>query len=162
MTDTLSYAEDARTKYDMPYADTVLLPHRELAIIDNDEAEFDKLVDNRKLYADNAKEHFFTLRRCFEAYCLNSHADKANSIKLKLDESYHAVSDKLEPVYAYAIIDEFFYDIAIGKTDEAETIYQNTYSELAEKHFAKYADILEHTHKDVNDGKKITLTVRDC
>lgn len=163
LTDALSYAENVQTKYDMSYADTVLIPRRELAIIDNDESGFDKLVDDEKLYADNAKEHFFTLRRCFEAYCLNSNVDKANSIKSKLDESYRAVANKLEPVYAYAMkIDEFFYDIATGKVNEADKLYNAVYSELVEKNFVKYADILKRAYNDVKNDKKITFMIHDC
>ena len=62
------------------------------------------------LYSDNAKEHFFTLRRCFEAYCLNDEIQKAKAIKPALEKCYESIKEQLEPVYYYALkLDEFFY-----------------------------------------------------
>ena len=156
LSDLIPYAEETRREYEVPYPDSELLPRRELAIVDDDLDEFDKLIEDEPLYSDNAREHFFTLRRCFEAYCFNYEVQRAEAIKPRLENSYKLVKEQLEPVYYYALkFDEFFYYWASGQTDRAERLYQEIYPEMSERHFTKYANTLQKAHADMLRGRHI-------
>lgn len=162
LSELLPYAEEARREYGVPYSDSELLPRREIAIIDDDLDEFDKLVEDEPLYSDNAREHFFTLRRCFEAYCFNCEIQKAEAIKPALEESYELIKGQLEPVYCYALkFDEFFYYWASGQTDSAEKLYQEIYPEMCERHFTRYATALCKAHTDMLEGRRIESSEYD-
>lgn len=156
LSDLIPYAEETRREYEVPYPDSELLPRRELAIVDDDLDEFDKLIEDEPLYSDNAREHFFTLRRCFEAYCFNYEVQRAEAIKPRLENSYKLVKEQLEPVYYYALkFDEFFYYWASGQTDRAERLYQEIYPEMSERHFTRYANTLQKAHADMLRGRHI-------
>lgn len=163
LSELLPYAEETRREYEVPYSDSELLPRRESAIIDNDLNEFDRLVEDEPLYSDNAKEHFFTLRRCFEAYCLNDEIQKAKAIKPALEKSYESIKEQLEPVYYYALkLDEFFYRWASGQTNSAEKLYQEIYPEMCERHFTRYATALCKAHADMLRGRHIRNDAYEC
>lgn len=163
LSELLPYAEETRREYEVSYADSELLPRREIAIIDNDLDEFDRLVEDEPLYSDNAKEHFFTLRRCFEAYCLNDEIQKAKAIKPALEKSYESIKEQLEPVYYYALkLDEFFYRWASGQTNSAEKLYQEIYQEMCERHFTRYATALCKAHADMLRGRHIKSDAYEC
>lgn len=163
LSELLPYAAETRREYEVPYADSELLPRREIAIIDNDLDEFDRLVEDEPLYSDNAREHFFTLRRCFEAYCLNDEIQKAKAIKPAFDESYASIKEQLEPVYCYALkLDEFFYQWASGQTNAAEKLYQEIYPEMCERHFTRYATALCKAHADMLRGRHIKSDAYEC
>lgn len=163
LSELLPYAEETRREYEIPYADSELLPRREIAIIDNDLDEFDRLVKDEPLYSDNAREHFFTLRRCFEAYCLNDEIQKAKAIKPTLEKSYELIKDQLELVYYYALkLDEFFYRWASGQTNAAEKLYQEIYPEMCERHFTRYATTLCEAHADMLRGRHIKSDAYEC
>lgn len=152
----LPYAVDAQKQFGAVYATTELPLRRELAILDDDVKQFDKLVEDEPLYADNKKERFFTLRRCFEAYCFNDEAGKAKAIQNKLDEAFDAVKNEIEPVYGYAMkFDEFFYLWISGQTNAAENFYHEVYPEMRDKHFTRYADTLKQAHSDMLAGRHI-------
>ena len=156
LSELLPYAEETRREYEVPYPDSELLPRREIAIIDDDLDEFDRLVEDEPLYSDNAREHFFTLRRCFEAYCFNYEIQRAEAIKPALEKSYEFIKGQLEPVYYYALkFDEFFYYWASGQTDSAEKLYQEIYPEMCERHFTRYATTLCKAHADMLKGRHI-------
>lgn len=163
LNELLPYAEETRREYEVPYTDSELLPRREIAIIDNDLDEFDRLVKDEPLYSDNAREHFFTLRRCFEAYCLNDEIQKAKAIKPALEKSYASIKEQLEPVYYYALkLDEFFYQWASGQTNSAEKLYQEIYPEMCERHFTRYATALCEAHADMLRGRHIQSDAYEC
>lgn len=162
LSELLPYAEEARREYGVPYSDSELLPRREIAIIDDDLDEFDKLVEDEPLYSDNAREHFFTIRRCFEAYCFHCEIQKAEAIKPALEKSYELVKGQLEPVYSYALkFDEFFYYWASGQTDSAEKLYQKIYPAMCERHFTRYAATLCKAHTDMLEGQHIKSSEYD-
>lgn len=163
LSELLPYAEETRQEYGVPYSDSELLPRREIAIIDNDLDEFDRLVKDEPLYSDNTREHFFTLRRCFEAYCLNDEIQKAKAIKPTLEKSYELIKDQLEPVYYYALkLDEFFYHWASGQTNAAEKLYREIYPEMCERHFTRYATALCEAHADMLRGRHIKSDAYEC
>ena len=163
LSELLPYAKETRLEYEVPYADSELLPRREIAIVDNDLDEFDRLVKDEPLYSDNAREHFFTLRRCFEAYCLNDEIRRAKAIKPALEKSYASIKEQLEPVYYYALkLDEFFYYWASGQINAAEKLYQAIYPEMRERHFNRYAAALCEAHADMLRGRHIKSDAYEC
>ena len=156
LNELLPYAVEAREEYNVSYPDSELLPRRELAIVDDDLDEFDKLIEDEPLYSDDRREHFFTLRRCFESYCFNYEVERADAIRAKLEESYELIKGQLEPVYYYALkFDYFFYFWASGQIDAADALYQEIYPEMLGKHFTRYATTLEKAHADMLKGRHI-------
>lgn len=77
----LLYAEEMAEKYDMPYDKTILLPKRELAIVNMDGDLYDKLLEDIPKFAHNTTEVFFTLRRAFEFYVYEEDFSKSSELK---------------------------------------------------------------------------------
>lgn len=149
-------AESDYHDFDIGYAASILLPRREMAIINQDEDEFDYLVEHRELYRDDKREYFFTLRRAFEFYIFNGCPDKATAILDDLLAAYTAVEASLEPVYYYALqFNMFVYLWACGRKDDAETLYQMVEPEMREHHFTRYAQQLENQHANMIRGRGI-------
>lgn len=152
----LPFAQEERDEFDLTYAESVLLPMREIAIVRGDDDAFDQLIKDERLYSDDVREHFFTLRRCFEHYCYNYEIEKAASIKNRLEESFELAKDELEPVYYYAMMfDMFFFRWGSKDIDGAEELYEWLHPELTTRHFVRYANALERAHKDMVSGKRI-------
>lgn len=152
----LSFAQVERDEFDLSYAESVLLPMRELAIIRDDDDEFDRLIEEESRYADDLREHFFTLRRCFEHYCYNHETHKASAIKTKLEESFEKARDRLEPVYYYAMMyDMFLYYWGINDISSANDLYDWLHQSLKQKHFVRYEKALERAHNDMLLGRRI-------
>ncbi len=150
----LRYAEEQREDMGLSYSKSVLLPRRELAIINEDYRAFDELISDIDLIED-PKERFYTYRRAFEFFCSENEEQKAAELKEPMIASYHRCSDDLYGVYYYAMqynIYQFY--SRFGHTEEAAQLYEKLLPELEENHFERYATKLKIAHGRILAGRK--------
>lgn len=90
-------------KYNIDYSSGLILPEREIAVIEQQPRYFDTLRAKSRLYDSNLLETFFTDRRLFEFF-LNKHDIRhAKEILPNLKISFQKSRNQLEPIYRFTL-----------------------------------------------------------
>ena len=156
----LRYAEEQREELGLPYAKSVLLPKRELAIINEDREAFISLVNEMGLIEDS-KELFYTYRRAFEFFCSEDDEEWADALRGPMIDAFNACRDELYGVYYYAMMyNVYLFYARFGRVEEAVKLYDELMPELENNHFERYATHLKAAHKRLLAGRKVAGYVR--
>lgn len=156
----LRYAEEQRDELGLPYATSVLLPKRELAIVNGDRDVFVELVRDAELIED-PKERFYTYRRAFEFFCSEDDEASAEPLRERMIESFNACRDELYGVYYYAMMyNVYLFYARFGRVEEAKRLYEELMPELEQNHFERYATNLRMAHERLLAGREVRGYVR--
>lgn len=156
----LRYAEEQREELNLAYAKSVLLPKRELAIINEDRDAFIELVSEVDLIED-PKELFYTYRRAFEFFCFEGDEERAEALRCPMIDSFNACRDELYGVYYYAMMyDVYLFYARFGHVEAAVRLYEELMPELEMNHFERYANHLRTAHEQLLAGRRMKGYVR--
>lgn len=90
-------------KLGIDYGSSLILPEREIAVIEQQKWYFRTLKQKSHLYETNALENFFTNRRIFEYLLHRNNINEAKKIIQSLIQSYETCKHQLEPIYKFAL-----------------------------------------------------------
>ena len=133
----IEYISDENQIFDVPYSDSLLLPQRELAVINKEEIMSDYLLIHMDDISMNPKELFYTQRRLLELYILNNDFDKAKEILPELLSSFKKCKGFIDEIYHVGLYQNLFeYYSYIGDKESAEKYYRMAL-ESAKKNYWK-------------------------
>lgn len=125
----IDYVNDENEIFGCSYSETLLLPQRELAVINKEELLCDFLLSKTSEIQYNVKELFFTQKRLFEFFILNNDFDKARTLLPELLSSYDKCKVNIDAIYQIALYQNLFeYYTYTGDTDKAEEYYRLAFS----------------------------------
>lgn len=120
----IDYIKDENAVFECQFSETLLLPQRELAVINKEETLCDYLLLQTASIQDNIKELFFTQRRLLEFYILNNDFGKACAILPDLLSSYDKCKQHIDAIYQVALYQNLFeYYMYIGEKEKADEYY---------------------------------------
>ena len=135
--DLIYYINTENKIFGVPYADSLLLPQRELAVINKERLMCDYLVSHMDDIQYNTTQYFFTLRRLFELYILNNDFAKAKDIIPEMLDSYRKCEKQVDAIYRVGLYQNLFeYYSYIGNKERASYYYRLALSN-ARKNFWK-------------------------
>lgn len=124
----INFINDENKIFEVPFVDALLLPHRELAVINKEKAMFDYLIGQTDEIQYNVKELFFTQRRSFEFYIRNKKFDIAKNLLPNLLDSYSKCGKHIDAIYQIALYQNLTeYYLYIGEKEEAQNYYHLAY-----------------------------------
>ena len=133
----IEYISDENQIFDVPYSDSLLLPQRELAVINKEEIMSDYLLIHMDDISMNPKELFYTQRRLLELYILNNDFDRAKEILPELLSSFKKCKGFIDEIYHVGLYQNLFeYYSYIGDKESAEKYYRMAL-ESAKKNYWK-------------------------
>lgn len=121
----IEYIKDENQFFGIPYSDSLLLPQREIVVINKEEILSDYLL----IYLDdinmNPIELFYTQRRLLELYILNNNFEKAKKILPDLLYSFEKCKRFIDEIYHVGLYQNLFeYYSYIGDKESAEKYYK--------------------------------------
>ncbi|WP_226669736.1 toll/interleukin-1 receptor domain-containing protein [Metabacillus litoralis] len=133
----INFIKDENEIFDVPFADALLLPQREIAVINKDRGLSDYLMVQTDEIRYNVKELFFTQRRIFELYISNKDFDKAKTLLPNLLDSFSKCKNHIDDIYQIALYQNLFeYYISIGEKVKSQLYYKLAYNS-AERNYWK-------------------------
>ena len=133
----IDFINDENQVFDIPYSDSLLLPQRELAVINKEEIMSDYLLLHIEEISMDPKELFYTQRRLLELYILNNDFEKAKDILPDLLASFERCKSFIDEIYHVGLYQNLFeYYSYTGNKENAENYYQKAI-ENAKKNYWK-------------------------
>lgn len=121
----INFINDENEIFEVPFVDALLLPQRELAVINKERVLFDYLMVQTEEIRFNVKELFHTQRRSFEFYILNNDFDKAKNLLPNLLDSFSKCGNHIDAIYQIALYQNLFeYYIYIGEKEKSQYYYK--------------------------------------
>lgn len=112
-------------KFQIVYGSGLILPEREIAVIEQQKGYFRILKQKDYLYETNVLETFFTNRRIFEFFLHQSNITDAKRILPDLIENFKCCQYKLEPIYQFTLAKNLYqYYALLNKRSRAEKYYK--------------------------------------
>lgn len=122
--DLIDYINDENQIFEVPYTDSLLLPQRELVVINKEEIMSDFLLIHMDDISMNPKELFYTQRRLLELYILNNDFEKAKGILPELLSSFDRCKSFIDEIYHVGLYQNLFeYYSYVGDKQSAEKYY---------------------------------------
>ena len=135
--DLIEFIKDENQIFGIPYSDSLLLPQRELAVINKEEIMSDYLVVHMDDISINPRELFYTQRRLLELYILNNDFEKAKAILPDLLSSFGKCKNYVDAIYHVGLYQNLFeYYSYVGEKEPADKYYRMA-MENAKKNFWK-------------------------
>ncbi|MCC8015598.1 MAG: toll/interleukin-1 receptor domain-containing protein [Eubacterium sp.] len=123
--DLIEYINDENQVFDVPYSDSLLLPQRELIVINKEEIMSDYLLIHLDDISMNPKELFYTQRRLLELYILNNDFEKAKGVLPELLVSFERCKGFIDEIYHVGLYQNLFeYYSYVGDKESAEKYYR--------------------------------------
>ena len=133
----INFINDENEIFEVPFAEALLLPQRELAVINKERVLFDYLMVQTDEIRYNVKELFYTQRRMLEFYILNNDFDKAKKLLPSLLDSFSKCGNHIDAIYQIALYQNLFeYYIYIGEKEKSQHYYKLAY-DSAKRNFWK-------------------------
>ena len=104
----IDFINDENQVFDIPYSDSLLLPQRELAVINKEEIMSDYLLLHIEEISMDPKELFYTQRRLLELYILNNDFEKAKDILPDLLTSFERCKSFIDEIYHVGLYQNLF------------------------------------------------------
>lgn len=121
----IDYINDENQIFEVPYTDSLLLPQRELIVINKEEIMSDFLLIHMDDISMNPKELFYTQRRLLELYILNNDFEKAKGILPELLSSFDRCKSFVDEIYHVGLYQNLFeYYSYVGDKQSAEKYYR--------------------------------------
>lgn len=123
--DLIDCINDENQIFEVPYTDSLLLPQRELIVINKEEIMSDFLLIHMDDISMNPKELFYTQRRLLELYILNNDFEKAKGILPELLSSFGRCKSFVDEIYHVGLYQNLFeYYSYVGDKQSAEKYYR--------------------------------------
>lgn len=123
--DLIGYIKEENQVFDVPYSDSLLLPERELTVINKEEIMSDYLLIHLNDISMNPEELFYTQRRLLELYILNNDFKKAKEILPELCLSFERCKNYIDEIYHVGVYQNLFeYYSYVGEKEFAEQYYR--------------------------------------
>lgn len=123
--DLIDCINDENQIFEVPYTDSLLLPQRELIVINKEEIMSDFLLIHMDDISMNPKELFYTQRRLLELYILNNDFEKAKGILPELLSSFDRCKSFVDEIYHVGLYQNLFeYYSYVGDKQSAEKYYR--------------------------------------
>ncbi|WML57768.1 toll/interleukin-1 receptor domain-containing protein [Neobacillus sp. PS2-9] len=133
----INFINDENKIFEVPFVDALLLPQRELAVINKERVLFDYLMVQTDEIRYNVKELFHTQRRMLEFYILNNDFEKAQKLLPNLLDSFSKCGNHIDAIYQIALYQNLFeYYIYIGEKEKSQHYYKLAY-DSAKRNFWK-------------------------
>ena len=133
----ITFINDENQIFGVPYSDSLLLPQRELVVINREEVMSDYLVTRLDDISINPKELFYTQRRLLEFYILNNEFEKAKQILPDLLSSFEKCKNYIDKIYHIGLFQNLFeYYSYVGDKELADKYYRMA-MEQAKQNFWK-------------------------
>ena len=133
----IEYINDENEVFGIPFSDSLLLPQRELVVINKEEIMSDYLLFHMEDITINPKELFYTHRRLLELYILNNDFDKAKDVVPELLTSFSRCKNHIDKIYHVGLFQSLFeYYSYIGDKESADAYYQLAIND-AKKNYMK-------------------------
>lgn len=111
-------------KYQISYGSGLILPEREIAIIEQQKGYFKLLKQKSNLYENDVVETFFTDRRLFEFFLHKNNIVEAKKVLPSLMQSYLHCRYQLQPIYRFTLAKNLYqYYTLLNKKRKAEKYY---------------------------------------
>lgn len=111
-------------KFQIYYDEGLILPEREIAVIEQQKGYFNMLKQKDYLYETNIMETFFTNRRIFEFFLHKNDISKAKKVLPDIVDSYEHCKYRLEPIYKFTFAKNLYHYYALlNKNKKAEKYY---------------------------------------
>lgn len=111
-------------KLGIDYGSSLILPEREIAVIEQQRWYFRTLKQKSHLYRTNVLESFFTNRRIFEYLLHKNNAKEAKKVLQSLMQSYESCKYQLEPIYKFTLAKNLYeYYMLLNQGKKAEKYY---------------------------------------
>ncbi|OUP28098.1 toll/interleukin-1 receptor domain-containing protein [Faecalibacterium sp. An192] len=121
----VEYIKEENQIFDVPYSDALLLPQRELAVINKEEIMSDYLMAHMEEIRMNPKELFYTQRRLLELFLLNNEFEKARDLLPEVVASFEKCRNHLDEIYHVGLYQNLFeYYSYVGDKESAEQYYR--------------------------------------
>jgi len=130
----LSTIEKENISYQLNYAESKLLPLREIAVLNQDRCQFSTILNNSDRFRINQLETFYTYRRIFEYYINCNKIHEANKILPILTIAYNNCKVYLYPIYKYSLMKNLYAFYRLKN----DVISANRYFRLSYNFFAKF------------------------
>ena len=119
--DLIDYIHSERKTFNLPYADSLLLPQRELAIINKEKVMCDYLISRLHDIPVNSSEYFHTVRRLFEYFVLGGEIIKARNLLPELLSAFNSTKSQIDAIYRVALYQILYeYYNYIGEEQRAD------------------------------------------
>lgn len=135
--DLITFIHDENKVFDVPFADALLLPQREIIVINKEKVMCDYLVAKTPELGYNMEQLFYTQRRLFEFYVLDNDFAKAKELLPELLNTFSKCQNQLDAIYQVGLYQNLFeYYTYIGEKDLAQEYYDSA-MEKAKQNFWK-------------------------
>lgn len=135
--DLVLYINDENKLFEVPYSDSLLLPQRELMVINKEEIMSDYLLIHIDDISYNPEELFYTQRRLLELYILNNDFQKAKRILPELLTSFEKCKNHIDEIYHVGLYQNLFEYYTYAGDEAAADKYYKMALENAKKNFWK-------------------------
>lgn len=112
-------------KYQVPYSTGLILPEREIAVIEQQKGYFKLLKEKDYLYENDNIETFFTNRRIFEFLMHKYNIVEAKKILPSLMQSYAHCKYQLQPIYKFVLAKNLYQFYALSNKRKKADQYYN-------------------------------------
>lgn len=122
----VDFINEENKVFDIPYADGLLLPQREIIVLHKERVMCDFLMTKIPDICYNTEELFYTQRRLFEYYILENDFTKASELLPNLMDSFSKCLEKLDAIYQVSLYQNLFeYYTYIGEKEEAQRYFDS-------------------------------------
>lgn len=122
-------------KYQIDYSSGLILPEREIAVIEQERGYFRVLKSKDYLYETDLLETFFTNRRIFEFLLANNNLKEATRILPDLKNSFQKSQFRLEPIYKFTLAKNLYqYNALLHRKKSAQKFFN-----YASRNFERWA-----------------------
>lgn len=112
-------------KLQIPYSRGLILPEREIAVIEQQRSYFKILKNKDYLYETDILETFFTNRRIFEFFLSQNNTNEAKKIIPDLMNSFQKSKYQLEPIYKFTLAKNLYHYNALLHKDKIAKKFLN-------------------------------------
>ena len=139
--------------FDLPYSDTLLLPQRELVVLNEEKILCEFLCTKFTDIEPNPKEFFYTQKRLLEFYMLNNDFQRTRELIPMVLHSFSICENQLDAVYKVGLYQDLFeYYTYIGKQDLAKKYYDFAYTEAKRNFWIRKQEKLQLLRQIFSDS----------
>lgn len=140
----IHFIDDENEIFDLPYSQALLLPQRELVVLNKEKVMCDFLCTKLTDIEENPREFFCTQKRLFEFYVLKNDFQRASELIPSLLHTFSICENRLEAIYKVGLFQDFFeYYTYIGRQDLAQKYYHFAYTEAKRNFWVRKQEKLE-------------------
>lgn len=140
----LQFVNEENKIFDLPYTKSLLLPHRELVVLNHEKKMSDYLASKLPDMRTDPLEFFYTQRRLFQLHTQNNELSKAREMIPSLLQSFSVCKDALDSIYKTNLFENLLeYYIHTGNRQLVQKYYLMAYNEATQNFWVRTQNKLE-------------------